>query len=58
MAESDLIRTGIAGLDDILQGGFPQGNVFLVEGVAGTGKTRLGLEFIENNRLRGCRPQL
>ena len=46
MADSDLIRTGIAGLDDILRGGFPQGNVLLVEGAAGTGKTLLGLEFI------------
>src|ERR671922_2310869 len=46
MAESDLIRTGIAGLDDILRGGFPRGNVLLVEGAAGTGKTLLGLEFI------------
>src|SRR5919108_451982 len=46
MAESDLIRTGIAGLDDILRGGFPQGNVLLVEGAAGTGKTLLGVEFV------------
>src|SRR5215831_516777 len=46
MAESDLIRTSIAGLDDILRGGFPQGNVLLVEGAAGTGKTLLGLEFV------------
>src|SRR5262245_50120815 len=46
MAESDLMRTGIPGLDDILRGGFPQGNVLLAEGAAGTGKTLLGLEFI------------
>src|SRR5919109_938285 len=46
MAESDLIRTGIAGLDDILWGGCPRGNVLLVEGAVGTGKTLLGLEFI------------
>jgi circadian clock protein KaiC len=46
MAESNLIRTGIAGLDDILLGGFPKGNVLLVEGAAGTGKTLLGLEFV------------
>ena len=46
MAEGDLIRTGITGLDDILRGGFPRGNVLLVEGAAGTGKTLLGLEFI------------
>src|SRR5262249_25062726 len=46
MAESDLIQTGIAGLDDILRGGVPKGNVLLVEGAAGTGKTLLGVEFI------------
>src|SRR5215510_5057908 len=46
MAESDMIQTGIPGLDDIFRGGFPQGNVLLVEGAAGTGKTLLGLEFI------------
>ena len=46
MAEGDLILTGIAGLDDLLRGGIPRGNVLLVEGAAGTGKTLLGLEFI------------
>src|SRR5215510_3135938 len=46
MAEGDLIQTGIAGLDDILRGGMPKGNVILVEGAAGTGKTLLGMEFI------------
>jgi circadian clock protein KaiC len=46
MAESDLIRTGITGLDDILRGGFPRNNILLVEGAAGTGKTLLGLEFV------------
>ena len=46
MAEGDLIPTGIAGLDDLLRGGVPRGNVLLVEGAAGTGKTLLGLEFI------------
>src|ERR671924_2012912 len=46
MAESYLIQTGIAGLDDILRGGFPKGNVLLVEGAAGAGKTLLGLEFV------------
>ena len=46
MAEGDLIPTGIAGLDDILRGGVPRGNVLLVEGAAGTGKTLLGVEFV------------
>jgi len=46
MAEGDLIQMGIAGLDNIWWQGTPRGNVILVEGAAGTGKTLLGLEFI------------
>ena len=46
MAASDLIPTGIAGLDAVLRNGVPRGNVLLVEGAAGTGKTLLGMEFI------------
>jgi len=46
MAEGELIRTGIAGLDELLMGGIPKGNLILVEGAVGTGKTLLGLEFI------------
>jgi circadian clock protein KaiC len=43
---NDLIKTGIRGLDDILLGGLRKGNILLVEGAAGTGKTTLGLEFV------------
>src|SRR6202158_4237954 len=46
MAKDGLVRTGIAGLDDILMGGIPRTNVILVQGTAGVGKTLLGLEFI------------
>lgn len=46
MAEHNLIQTGIEGLDDILLGGIPRGNITLVQGATGTGKTLLGLEFI------------
>jgi circadian clock protein KaiC len=46
MAERDVIKTGIKGLDEILLGGIPRGNLILVQGAAGTGKTTLGLEFI------------
>src|SRR5215471_21186875 len=46
MAEADLVQTGVLGLDSILGGGIPRGNVILVEGPAGSGKTTLGLEFI------------
>src|SRR6184192_2115020 len=46
MAESDPVKTGVVGLDAILGGGIPRGNVIVVEGPAGSGKTTLGLEFI------------
>jgi circadian clock protein KaiC len=46
MPEPDLVKTGIKGLDEILFGGIPRGNVILVAGTAGTGKTTLGVEFV------------
>jgi circadian clock protein KaiC len=46
MPRADLVRTGIAGLDDLLSGGIPRGNVILVEGAIGTGKTTIGVEFV------------
>jgi circadian clock protein KaiC len=46
MAESDVIQTGIYGLDEVFLGGVFKGNVMLVEGAPGTGKTVLGVEFI------------
>jgi circadian clock protein KaiC len=44
--ELEKAPTGIAGLDQITRGGFPQGRVTLVTGNAGAGKTLLGLEFL------------
>ena len=38
--------TGIAGLDELTQGGLPRGRPTLVSGRAGCGKTVLGLEFL------------
>jgi len=46
MAEPELVKTGIAGLDDILPNGIPRGNVILVEGAIGAGKTTIGVEFV------------
>jgi len=43
--------TGIAGLDDVLNGGIPRGRPTLVCGGAGSGKTLLAIEFI----VRGAR---
>src|SRR5665213_2794154 len=46
MTDREMVRTGIAGLDAILAGGIPRGNLVLLEGGIGTGKTTLGVEFI------------
>ena len=40
------MQTGIAGLDAILGGGIPRGNVVLITGGPGSGKTSLGVEFV------------
>jgi len=40
------VKTGIAGLDEILSGGIPRGNVILLEGAIGCGKTTMGVEFV------------
>ena len=46
MADRDLVKTGISGLDSILSDGIPRGNLILLEGAIGTGKTTLGVEFV------------
>ncbi len=46
MADRDVVKTGIAGLDSILLDGIPRGNLCLLEGAIGTGKTTLGAEFV------------
>lgn len=38
--------TGVAGLDDILNGGLARGRSFLLEGTPGTGKTTVALQFL------------
>ena len=44
---SNLVRTGIAGLDEVMLGGIQRNNNVLVEGAPGAGKTTLGLAFIQ-----------
>ena len=40
------IDTGIPGLNEILLGGLPAGQMYLLEGEPGTGKTTLAMQFI------------
>ena len=40
--------TGIPGLDEITNGGFPAGRPTLIAGAAGSGKTLLGITFLVN----------
>lgn len=47
--------TGVAGLDQLLGGGFPSRRMHLIEGVPGTGKTTLALQFLLAARQRGER---
>ncbi len=44
--KNQIIQTGISGLDRILFGGIPEGNLILIEGGPGAGKTLMGIEFI------------
>jgi circadian clock protein KaiC len=47
------VPTGVAGLDEMLGGGYPAGHVVLVTGLPGTGKTCLGLQFLAEGLARG-----
>jgi len=45
---SKRVPTGIEGLDDLIQGGFPKGAVILLAGGTGSGKTIFSTQFIYN----------
>lgn len=45
--------SGIAGLDDILAGGWPVNRLYLLHGDPGSGKTTFGLQFLIEGAARG-----
>ena len=55
-AELSKAPTGIPGLDDITNGGFPQGRPTLVAGGPGSGKTLLGVSFLVNGAQQYAEP--
>jgi circadian clock protein KaiC len=48
-----LVATGIDGLDDILGGGLTPDRLYLLEGVPGSGKTTLAMQFLLAGAQRG-----
>jgi KaiC/GvpD/RAD55 family RecA-like ATPase len=52
------VKTGIIGLDDLIQGGFPQGSSVLVAGGTGTCKTIFAMQYIYNGALEYGEPGL
>src|SRR4051794_14154075 len=52
-ALAPLATTGIAGLDDILGGGFTPNRLYLLEGMPGSGKTTLALQFLLEGARKG-----
>lgn len=47
-ASGDMCSSGIDGLDDILAGGFTRNRLYLLEGVPGSGKTTLAMQFLRD----------
>lgn len=50
---TDLLSTGIPGLDVVLGGGLSPNRIYLIEGEPGTGKTTTGLQFLREGVARG-----
>ena len=49
------VGTGIAGLDEILRGGLPASNLYILQGAPGAGKTTAALQFLMAGIARGER---
>ncbi|HSC07582.1 MAG TPA: ATPase domain-containing protein, partial [Steroidobacteraceae bacterium] len=54
-SKQESLLTGVDGLDDVLQGGFPAGRLYLIEGDPGSGKTTVGMQFLLEGARRGER---
>ena len=58
MVESNkltVVSSGIPGLDEILRGGLPASNLYIVQGAPGSGKTTAALQFLRAGAANGER---
>lgn len=55
MTSEQQAKSGISGLDSVLNGGFPANRIYLVEGDPGCGKTTLALQFLLEGKKQGER---
>lgn len=53
MIQIERTTSGIPGLDELIEGGFPKGRSILVTGEPGTGKTIFSLQFLAEGLARG-----
>jgi len=53
MIQTERVSSGIAGLDQLIEGGFPRGRSILITGEPGTGKTIFSLQFLFEGLARG-----
>jgi len=53
--KTEKVSTGVRRLDEMLDGGIPQGSIVLVAGSSGTGKTILGLQYLFDGARKGER---
>jgi len=47
------LKTGVVGLDPLIEGGIPEGSIVLISGTPGTGKTIFGLQFLYEGAKKG-----
>lgn len=47
------VKTGVIGLDELIEGGIPRNSIVLVSGTTGTGKSILGMQFLIEGALEG-----
>ena len=53
LGDSELVSSGVAGLDDVLGGGLTIGRLYLIEGTPGTGKTTIAMQFLLDGAAKG-----